>query len=80
MEGYRNRDRSFGNARYALSLINEAKMNMGLRIMRGEAPAQLSNEDLSLIKEEDIMEIFEPNRRKRPELPVDEELLTEAMG
>ncbi|MEM7040352.1 MAG: AAA family ATPase, partial [Bacteroidota bacterium] len=31
VEAYRNRDRSFGNARYVNSLIDEAKMNMGLR-------------------------------------------------
>ncbi|MEL6133811.1 MAG: AAA family ATPase [Bacteroidota bacterium] len=79
VEAYRNRDRSFGNARYALSLINEAKMNMGLRIMRMEAPDQLSDEVLSLIEEEDIIEIFDTQRRKRPELPVDEELLQESM-
>lgn len=78
-EAYRNRDRSFGNARYALSLINEAKMNLGLRIMRAENPKDLSEEDLSLIKLDDLEEIFEPKSRKRPELPVDEELLAEGM-
>ncbi|MCI4671197.1 MAG: AAA family ATPase [Bacteroidia bacterium] len=79
-EAYRNRDRSFGNARYALSLINEAKMNLGLRIMRAENPKDLSEEDLSLVKLEDIEEIFEPQSKKRPELPVDDELLTEGMA
>jgi hypothetical protein len=30
---YRSRDRSFGNARMALSLVDEAKMNMARRLM-----------------------------------------------
>ncbi|MEL7194791.1 MAG: AAA family ATPase [Bacteroidota bacterium] len=80
VEAYRNRDRSFGNARYALSLINEAKMNMGLRIMRMEAPDQLSDETISLIEEEDIREIFDTQRRRSPELPVDEELLQSSLA
>ena len=79
-DAYRNRDRSFGNARYALSLINEAKMNLGLRIMRSEEVEQLSREDLSTIEVGDVEEIFEPHHRRKVELPIDEELLHEAMG
>ncbi len=78
-EAYRNRDRSFGNARYALSLINEAKMNLGLRIMRSEEVESLSREELSTVMLEDVEEIFEPNRRRKVELPIDEELLHAAM-
>ena len=77
-EAYRNRDRSFGNARYALSLINEAKMNLGLRIMRSEEVESLSREELSTINQPDVEEIFEPNRRRKVELPIDEALLQEA--
>ncbi|MDX2284142.1 MAG: AAA family ATPase [Bacteroidia bacterium] len=78
-DAYRSRDRSFGNARYALSLINEAKMNLGLRVMRHEKPEELSQEALSTILLEDVQEIFEPARRRRLELPVDEPLLQEAL-
>ncbi len=77
-EAYRNRDRSFGNARYALSLINEAKMNLGLRIMRSEEVHSLTREELSTIWVQDVEEIFEPNHRRKVELPIDEELLHEA--
>lgn len=77
-EAFRNRDRSFGNARYALSLVNEAKMNMGLRVMGSQAPQDLDKAALSLILEDDIKEIFEPKRRLKLRLPVDEELLAEA--
>ena len=78
-EAYRNRDRSFGNARYALSLINEAKMNLGLRIMRSDEIESLSREELSTVQTDDVVEIFEPHRRRKVELPIEEELLQTAM-
>ncbi|MEZ4826113.1 MAG: AAA family ATPase [Bacteroidia bacterium] len=74
-EAYRNRDRTFGNARYALSLVNEAKMNLGLRIMKETDPRSLSKEDLSVIQMEDVEEIFEPHSRKKARIPIDDELL-----
>ncbi|GAB4412717.1 MAG: hypothetical protein OHK0039_18950 [Bacteroidia bacterium] len=78
-DAYRERDRSFGNARYAISLINEAKMNLGLRIMRSGDIDILTKEDLSVIRKEDIQEIFEPQARKKARIPIDEELLHEAL-
>lgn len=79
IEAYRGRDRSFGNARYVFSLIDEAKLNLGLRIMQGEDPGSLSLEDLSLIKEEDVSEIFNRKNRPRLTLPVDEDLLHQSL-
>ncbi|WNJ16225.1 AAA family ATPase [Pontibacter sp. G13] len=79
VEGYRSRDRTFGNARYALSLVSEAKMNLGLRVMKAEEPDSLSREDLSTIRLEDVQEIFEPHLRKMPNIPIDEESLHEAL-
>ncbi|MEL6846597.1 MAG: AAA family ATPase, partial [Bacteroidota bacterium] len=43
-EAYRNRDKSFGNARFVLSLINEAKMNLGLRVMRTDDLSSLTED------------------------------------
>ncbi|MEM7372021.1 MAG: AAA family ATPase [Bacteroidota bacterium] len=79
VDAYRKRDRTFGNARYALSLINEAKMNLGLRIMRSDNIDDLTKEDLSVIREEDIEEIFEPQSRRKARIPIDESLLSEAL-
>ena len=79
IDAYRDRDRSFGNARYVLSLIDEAKMNLGLRIMREASELELTEEDLSLITEGDVQEIFEPHARKIAEIPVDEALLQESL-
>ncbi|MCB0836586.1 MAG: AAA family ATPase, partial [Bacteroidetes bacterium] len=78
-DAYRDRDRTFGNARYALSLVNEAKMNMGLRVMRAENKEDLTKEDLSVIQLEDVQEIFEASTRKKARIPIDEELLREAL-
>ena len=66
VEAYRNRDRSFGNARYALSLVDEAKMNLGLRVMKSEDTEALGKEDLSTITLADVQQIFEPHAAKKP--------------
>jgi SpoVK/Ycf46/Vps4 family AAA+-type ATPase len=79
-EAYRSRDRSFGNARYVLSIINEAKMNLGLRVMKSTLPGELTKEDLSVIQEGDVAEIFEAKVRKKARIPIDENLLHTALG
>lgn len=78
-DAYRKRDRSFGNARYALSLVNEAKMNLGLRIMRADDPTELTKEDLSVIQLTDVEEMFEATARKKARIPIDEEMLRESL-
>ncbi|MDV7394513.1 AAA family ATPase, partial [Arthrospira platensis SPKY1] len=48
VKAYRNRDRTFGNARFVFDLIEKAKVNLGLRVMEQEAPKSLPTEALSL--------------------------------
>lgn len=36
LEAYRNRDRTFGNARFVYDLIEKSKINLGLRVMHGK--------------------------------------------
>lgn len=79
VEAYRNRDRFFGNARYVNSLIDEAKLNLGLRIMNHPNPEKLSPTQLSTIKLEDVQKIFEDKERIFADIPIDEELLREVM-
>lgn len=80
VEAYRNRDRSFGNARLVNSIIDEAKMNMGLRVMNsGIEVADLTDDDLSLIKAEDIRKIFGEEKKITADIPIDHALLQEAM-
>lgn len=78
-EAYRNRDHTFGNARYAYSLIDEGKMNMGLRIMRGKNIGDLTKEELSVITSEDINRIESIKAKSIVKIPVEEDLLKEAL-
>ena len=79
LDAYRDRDRSFGNARYVLSLIDESKMNLGLRVMRDADSHELTKEELSIITAEDVRQVFEPHARRVAIIPVDEALLQESL-
>ena len=76
---YRNRDKFFGNARLVNSMVDEAKMNLGLRIMKTEHPENLDAEVLSTITEADMKRIFDLHEGILPEIPIDEDMLKEAM-
>lgn len=79
VEAYRSRDRYFGNARYVNKLIDQAKMNMGLRVMLAGDPHKLSDEEISTITIPDIEMIYDRQKRKSPDIPVEEEMLHEAL-
>jgi SpoVK/Ycf46/Vps4 family AAA+-type ATPase len=80
VDSYRDRDKTFGNARYVNSLIDESKMNMGLRLMQGVNPNALSKEELSTITAIDIQKIFSSKHRDIADIPIDEELLKSALN
>ncbi len=80
VEAYRNRDRMFGNARYVNSIIDESKMNMGLRLMQSANPNELSNLELSTIDQFDIEKIFEGKVKNIADIPIDEDLLKSALA
>lgn len=80
VDSYRDRDRYFGNARMVNSLIDESKMNLGLRIMKETKPEKMSNDDLSTITEADIIASFENRTGKKADIPIDEELLKDSMN
>lgn len=77
LEAYRNRDRAFGNARFVYDLIEKAKINLGLRIMKiaGKAPDQYEEAELAEIRIEDVEHILEAGVRTSASIPVDEKLL-----
>ncbi len=75
IKAFRSRDRSFGNARYVMSLVDESKMNMGLRLMKDEKLDDLSKEDLSTVTLDDVQDIFIQPQSKKLKLAVDNELL-----
>jgi len=75
VEAYRNRDRSFGNARFVYDVIEQAKVNLGLRIMHNESPTSMSNEEISLVEAADVEKIQLIQQNELPKIPVDEPLL-----
>lgn len=80
VEVYRTRDTSFGNARYVYSLVDEAKMNLGLRLMSHPAVNELSNEALSTIELQDMQKVFAAQGKKKLSLEVNEKLLKEGLA
>jgi SpoVK/Ycf46/Vps4 family AAA+-type ATPase len=77
---YRTRDNAFGNARYVYSVIDEAKMNLGLRLMNHPNVADLSNETLSTIELQDVQKVFAAQGKKKLSLGVNEKLLREGLA
>ncbi len=76
---YRDRDETFGNARYVLSLVDGAKMNMALRLVKSQDPSKLNDEELSTVIIEDIQEMFVSGNSKKLHLTIDEPRLKDAL-
>ena len=79
-EAYRKRDRTFGNARFAHALIDESKINLGVRVMKSSNLEKLTNAQLSTLIDADIEDVSVTNFDKKLELTVDNKLLKEAVG
>lgn len=78
-EGFRNRDRSFGNARYAISIIDESKMNLGLRLMKRPDLKELDGDILSTIEKEDVELVFKQRGKRKYNININEKLLQSAL-
>ena len=79
-EAYRNRDKTFGNARFVFDLIEKAKIQLGLRIMSDEAPDSLGKEFLEVIELPDVNKIDLKRDKITPTIPIDEDLLSDALS
>lgn len=81
VEAYRDRDKTFGNARYVNSIIDEGKMNLGLRVMDGTTNLEaLDEKAISLVTVDDIKEIFRKKQHKNVDIPPDEELMRDSLA
>jgi SpoVK/Ycf46/Vps4 family AAA+-type ATPase len=76
---FRKRDVSFGNARYIHDLIDKAKINLGLRIMKRKNPSKLSSTDLMTINDGDMKRLSIIKSKFKPDIPVDHKLLKVAI-
>lgn len=78
-EAYRKRDSSFGNARFVNAVIDEAKQDMGIRLMKLDNMEALTKEDLSLITLSDLQSVFSSSDKKKLKLLVNEKELQAAV-
>lgn len=76
---FRDRNKSFGNARLVNSLISEAKMNLADRIMKTKKAEDVSREDLEIITEEDMQMVFLSDMKKSYHFTIDEALLSRSL-
>ncbi len=82
LESYRNRDRSFGNARFVYDLIEKAKINLGLRIMKDHSKSsnEIEESQLAEICFADVEHISDQVLRKPAAIPIDDKLLQSSMA
>ena len=78
-EAFRNRDRSFGNARFVYDIIEKGKINLGLRVMDSSEPKSTSKDNLEIINADDVSKIDIDRPKRLPDLPIDEQLLEESL-
>ncbi|MFT5833533.1 MAG: SpoVK/Ycf46/Vps4 family AAA+-type ATPase [Cognaticolwellia sp.] len=77
---YRNRKKTFGNARLINGIIEESKQNMALRLMKDEEGiAKLTNDELSTIELKDIKKVFTKGLNRKAQIPIDDALLEDAL-
>lgn len=76
---YRKRDKSFGNARFVYALVDQAKMNMGVRIVKHDQAEKLDKKSLSLVIAEDIEDVAIESVTKKPDIKIDSGLLNDAL-
>jgi len=78
-EAFRNRDRSFGNARFVFDLVEKAKINLGLRVMDAKEPAKLEMQQLETIEFKDVDKIQIEQPKELPNIPVDYAFLKKSL-
>jgi len=79
MDAYRDRNKSFGNARLAHAIVDEAKMHMGLRVIHEPDIKSLPQSKLSTIEAEDVLKIMIKSDKRKIDIPIDENLLRDAL-
>jgi len=79
-EAFRKRDRTFGNARFVFDLLERAKINLGLRIMRKRDIEQVGVNALATVTSEDVGSLRVYPAKFRPKIPVDSKLLATSLA
>jgi SpoVK/Ycf46/Vps4 family AAA+-type ATPase len=78
---YRDRDKSFGNARLVNSILGEAKMNLGLRLMEfNKNLDKIDDKTLSMVELDDVKDVFRKKENHSVDIPQDDELLRDSLN
>lgn len=82
IEAFRNRNQTFGNARFVYDLITRAKINLGMRYMqqRHLLPNDSDKSLLSEITLEDVAHLDDQKHKRVITLPIDEKLLEDTLA
>jgi SpoVK/Ycf46/Vps4 family AAA+-type ATPase len=80
LNAYRDRDNTFGNARFVFDLVDKAKVNLGIRIISAGETDNIEVSSLSEVSLEDVNGIQIEPHKQRPKIPVDSKLLEEALA
>jgi len=80
IDAFRTRDRTFGNARFVFDMIEQAKIQLGLRVMQADDPQSLEKEEIEIIQMPDVEKIKLSTKRPLPQIPVDESLLEDSLA
>jgi SpoVK/Ycf46/Vps4 family AAA+-type ATPase len=81
-ERFRNRDSSFGNARTVDNIVDKAKLQMGLRVMKQIKAKSIEDVPklmLKNIQQKDLDKVFAKKKKMMPNIGLDEKLLKEAL-
>lgn len=76
---YRQRDKSFGNARIVKNMFNASKMSLGKRYL-GLAQEEKTKENLTTIRVSDIEQLMKKEKTENVKIPVDEKTLSVLTG
>ncbi len=81
IEAFRNRNQTFGNARFVYDLLTKAKINLGMRYMQSRITLKDDSdmELLSTLREDDIQPLDDIKNKRSITLPIDEKLLIVAL-
>lgn len=79
-EEYRKKDKSFGNARYVGSLIEKAKINMGIRLMDTYTKMKPDDNELRQIQWQDVLKVRSKYSNAEENIRIDDAALQKALG
>ncbi|MFM2269650.1 MAG: hypothetical protein RL757_3091 [Bacteroidota bacterium] len=75
VEAFRGRDKTFGNARFVFDLVEQSKINLGIRLLSTDTPETITRDELAVIQFSDVEKLQIKHRRELPMIPIDEPLL-----